>query len=76
MPQLEAASYLSGLLIGHEVTAALEAGVAPPIHIIGASGLAERYATALAAFGIPSVTEAADAAAAGLYRIGAAISAA
>ncbi|MBM3594201.1 MAG: 2-dehydro-3-deoxygalactonokinase, partial [Alphaproteobacteria bacterium] len=32
MPQMEAASYLSGLLIGHEVAAALEAGVAPPVH--------------------------------------------
>ncbi|MCA3419897.1 MAG: 2-dehydro-3-deoxygalactonokinase [Roseomonas sp.] len=76
MPQMEAVSYLSGLLIGHEVTAALEAGVAPPVHIIGAAALTLRYSAALAAFGIPSVTEAEDAAAAGLFRIGTAIEAA
>jgi 2-dehydro-3-deoxygalactonokinase len=73
MPQLEAASYLSGLLIGHEVAAALEAGVAPPVHIIGAAALTQRYSAALAAFGVPSVVEEEDAAAAGLFRIGAVI---
>jgi 2-dehydro-3-deoxygalactonokinase len=76
MPQMEAASYLSGLLIGHEVAAALEAGVAPPVHIIGAAALTLRYSAALAAFGVPSVTEEEDAAAAGLFQIGAAIEAA
>jgi 2-dehydro-3-deoxygalactonokinase len=76
MPQLEAASYLSGLLIGHEVAAALEAGVAPPVHIIGAAALTQRYSAALAAFGVPSVVEEEDAAAAGLFRIGAVIEAA
>jgi 2-dehydro-3-deoxygalactonokinase len=73
MPELEAASYLSGLLIGHEVAAALEAGVAPPVHLIGAGALTQRYSAALAAFGIPSQVEAEDAAAAGLFRIGAEI---
>jgi 2-dehydro-3-deoxygalactonokinase len=73
MPQMEAASYLSGLLIGHEVAAALEAGVAPPVHIIGAAALTLRYSAALAAFGVPSVAEEEDVAAAGLFRIGVAI---
>jgi 2-dehydro-3-deoxygalactonokinase len=73
MPQMEAASYLSGLLIGHEVAAALEAGVAPPVHIIGAAALTLRYSAALAAFGVPCVPEAEDAAASGLFRIGTAI---
>jgi len=76
MPQMEAASYLSGLLIGHEVAAALEAGVAPPVHLVGAKALTLRYAAALAAFGIPSVTLEEDAAARGLFQIGAAIEAA
>ena len=76
MPQMEAASYLSGLLIGHEVAAALEAGVAPPVHLVGAEALTLRYAAALAAFGIPSVTLEEDAAARGLFQIGAAIEAA
>jgi len=76
MPQMEAASYLSGLLIGHEVAAALEAGVAPPVHLVDAEALTLRYAAALAAFGIPSVTLEEDAAARGLFQIGAAIEAA
>jgi 2-dehydro-3-deoxygalactonokinase len=76
MPQMEAASYLSGLLIGHEVAAALEAGVAPPVHLVGAEALTLRYAAALAAFGIPSVTLEEDAAARGVFQIGAAIEAA
>ena len=73
MPQMEAASYLSGLLIGHEVASALAAGVAPPVHIIGAAALSLRYGAALAAFGIPSVSQEEDAAAKGLFRIGAEI---
>jgi 2-dehydro-3-deoxygalactonokinase len=76
MPQMEAASYLSGILIGHEVAAALEAGVAPPVHLVGAEALTLRYAAALASFGIPSVTQAEDAAARGLFQIGVAIEAA
>lgn len=69
MEEEDAASYLSGLLIGHEVAAALEDGVAPPVVLIGAEALTERYAAALDAFGIPHHTAAADAAARGLHRI-------
>jgi 2-dehydro-3-deoxygalactonokinase len=75
MPQMEAASYLSGLLIGHEVASALEMGVAPPVHLVGAEALTLRYAAALASFGIPSVTQEEDAAARGLFQIGTAIEA-
>lgn len=65
----EAASFLSGLLIGHEVAAALEAGVAPPVVLIGAAALTVRYAAALDAFGVPHRSADADAAARGLARI-------
>jgi 2-dehydro-3-deoxygalactonokinase len=65
----EAASFLSGLLIGHEVAAALEGGVAPPVVLIGAAALTARYAAALDAFGVPHRSADADAAARGLARI-------
>ncbi|WP_198371404.1 2-dehydro-3-deoxygalactonokinase [Roseomonas rosulenta] len=67
--EAEAASFLSGLLIGHEVAAALEEGVAPPVILIGAERLTSRYAAALDAFGIPHRIAEADAAARGLHRI-------
>ena len=66
----EAASFLSGLLIGHEVAAALEAGVAPPVILIGAEALTTRYAAALDAFGVPHRIAEPDAAARGLHLIG------
>ncbi|WP_137128142.1 2-dehydro-3-deoxygalactonokinase [Roseomonas sp. HF4] len=65
----EAASFLSGLLIGHEVASALEGGVAPPVVLIGAAALTTRYAAALDAFGVPHRSADADAAARGLARI-------
>lgn len=70
MQEDEAASYLSGLLIGHEVAAALEGGVAPPVLLIGAADLTLRYAAALDAFGVPHRKAEPDAAAQGLWRIG------
>jgi len=69
LPEEEAASFLSGLLIGHEVAAALEEGVAPPVVLIGAEALTSRYAAALDAFGIPHRGAAPDAAARGLHLI-------
>ncbi len=69
MQEEEAASYLSGLLIGHEVAAALEDGVAPPVVLIGATALTARYAAALDAFGVPHRIADADAAATGLWRV-------
>ncbi|MBR0670625.1 2-dehydro-3-deoxygalactonokinase [Neoroseomonas soli] len=66
----EAASFLSGLLIGHEVAAALEEGVAPPVILVGAPALTSRYAAALDGFGIPHRAAEPDVAAAGLHMIG------
>ncbi len=67
--EAEAASCLSGLLIGHEVAAALEEGVAPPVILIGAAALTERYGAALDAFGAPHRVAAPDAAARGLFLV-------
>lgn len=65
----EAASFLSGLLIGHEVAAALEDGVSPPVMLVGAGSLTARYAAALDIFGVPHRTAGPDAAARGLHLI-------
>lgn len=64
--EAEAASFLSGLLIGHEVAAALEEGVAPPVILVGSEALTDRYAAALDVFGVPRRAAAPDAAARGL----------
>jgi 2-dehydro-3-deoxygalactonokinase len=64
-----AASYLSGLLIGHEVRAALPAAGAE-VHLIGAGALCDLYARALAACGARAVAHGEDAAARGLARLG------
>ncbi len=69
MEEDESASFLSGLLIGHEVAAALEDGVAPPVILIGAERLTSRYGAALDAFGIPHRVADHDAAARGLHLI-------
>lgn len=67
----ETASYLSGLLIGHEIRAALGASGAPadPVHLIGGTSLAALYAQALALLGIPHRTHDPDLAAHGLALI-------
>jgi 2-dehydro-3-deoxygalactonokinase len=69
--EAEAASFLSGLLIGHEVAAALEEGVAPPVILIGAPMLTARYGDALDAFGVPHRIADPDAAARGLHLVAA-----
>lgn len=63
-------SYLSGLLIGHEVFT-----IGPPseVHVLAGAGLAERYAQALAIFGVRAILHDADLAALGLWRIGRAL---
>lgn len=64
------ASFLSGLLIGHEIRAAHEAFGASRVVLVGAPALAARYSTALAAENLRSVVVAGDVAAAGgLWRI-------
>jgi len=64
----ESASYLSGLLIGHEVQAAHPQG--HTVHLIGAAPLCSLYARAIAACGGEAVIEDEDAAARGLALIG------
>jgi 2-dehydro-3-deoxygalactonokinase len=60
-------SMLSGLLIGHEI-AELSAE-APSVHLVGSVALTERYARALARFGISSTSHGEEAAAHGLLAI-------
>ena len=61
-------SYLSALLIGHEVQAALPRGEL--VHLVGDPALCALYARAIAACGGEARIEDADAAARGLARIG------
>jgi 2-dehydro-3-deoxygalactonokinase len=66
-----AASYLSGLLIGHEVRAALASyGRERSVHLIGEESLCRLYARALAACNASHQVASRDAAALGLARIG------
>jgi len=64
----ESASYLSGVLIGHEVRAAVTPGA--QVHLIGAQTLCTLYATAIAQAGGTPFLQDSDAAARGLARIG------
>jgi 2-dehydro-3-deoxygalactonokinase len=73
LAETASASYLSGLLIGHEVRAALAAqgtGVADEVHLIGSRRLTALYARAIEAAGARANILAEDAAAGGLARIG------
>ncbi len=69
LAETAAASYLSGLLIGHEVRAALP-GDGTAVHVIGSDELSALYARALTACGVVPVVHAEDAAARGLVRLG------
>lgn len=64
----QAPSYLSGLLIGHELRALAPAPV-DVVHLVGGAGLARRYARALAQLGQPSHSHGETLAAHGLYRL-------
>ena len=64
----ESGSYLSGLLIGHEVRAALPRGAT--VHLIGAAALCDLYARAIARLGGTPILEDTDAAARGFASIG------
>lgn len=71
MDQLAAAetrSYLSGLLIGHEVASASKG--ATRVQLVGAAGLAALYETALRDAGIKVTTHDPDLVASGLHHIG------
>ncbi|MCO6415915.1 2-dehydro-3-deoxygalactonokinase [Siccirubricoccus sp. KC 17139] len=66
----ETSSYLSGLLIGHELRAVLaEAPPAGPIHLAGAEALAAAYALAFAECGLDWRMQDPDLAAHGLHLI-------
>jgi 2-dehydro-3-deoxygalactonokinase len=62
------ASYLSGLLIGHEVRAAMPSGGV--VHLVGVAPLCGLYAQAIEACGGGATLEIEDAAARGLAAIG------
>lgn len=69
LPAASLASYLSGLLIGHELAA--ESTDSSTVHILGAPHLARRYAHALKAVGRKAETLDSDAAVTGLFQIAA-----
>jgi 2-dehydro-3-deoxygalactonokinase len=70
MPQTGTKSYLSGLLIGHEIHAALTGSADQVIHLAGDAKLCALYARALAAAGRKTMIASGDAAVLGLARIG------
>jgi 2-dehydro-3-deoxygalactonokinase len=72
LPGTGAAGYLSGLLIGHEVAAAVRGGGAGAgaVHLIGAAALCDLYASALRTHGIQAERHGEDAAARGLAKLG------
>lgn len=67
----ESAAYLSGILVGHEVRAALASEARPVVHVIGAPELSKLYAQAIEACGGYPERHNGDAAARGLALIGA-----
>ncbi|WP_237214510.1 2-dehydro-3-deoxygalactonokinase [Falsiroseomonas oryziterrae] len=70
LEQAETRSYLSGLLIGHEISAALAETRAAQVDLVGAAGLAALYAEALRIAGVAVRTHDPDLVAAGLHHIG------
>jgi 2-dehydro-3-deoxygalactonokinase len=65
----ETRSFLSGLLIGHEIAAALAETDATRVELVGAAGLAALYEQALALSGVEVRTHAPDLVAAGLHHV-------
>jgi 2-dehydro-3-deoxygalactonokinase len=70
LPETDAAAYLSGILIGHEVKAALAGREGVVVHIIGTPELTALYARAISTFGGFPERHDGEAAAHGLSRIG------
>jgi len=70
LEQSETRSFLSGLMIGHEVAAAIAETDARQVELVGAAGLAALYAEALALSGIAVRPHDPDLVAAGLHHIG------
>jgi 2-dehydro-3-deoxygalactonokinase len=67
MKEEQASSYLSGILIGHEVRANTQKG--EPVHLVGEPALCKLYAMALDAYGVESTLEPEGAALRGLLSI-------
>lgn len=65
LPASALASYLSGILIGHEIRERQPIG--DVVHLVGSPGLSQRYARALGLLGIGSMRHGEDLAATGLY---------
>jgi 2-dehydro-3-deoxygalactonokinase len=65
-----APSYLSGLLIGHELRA-LRPAACHEVHLVGGAALVPRYTRALALLGVTAHAHGEDLSAAGLFRIAA-----
>jgi 2-dehydro-3-deoxygalactonokinase len=70
LPDQDSPAYLSGILIGHEVRAALAGTEGAVVHLIGASDLTALYARVIGACGGQPERHDAEAAALGLARIG------
>ena len=70
LAETEGASYLSGILIGHELRAALTGHAGETVHLIGAPELVVLYARAIAACGAKTINHDADASVRGLAIIG------
>ena len=70
LAETEAAAYLSGILIGHEVRAALAGRRGEVVHVIGAPELTALYARAISAQGGYAERHDGEAAARGLALIG------
>src|ERR1700722_936323 len=71
LAETDAAAYLSGILIGHEVHAALAGRQGVVVHVIGAAELTALYARAISAYGGFPERHDGEAAARGLALIGA-----
>lgn len=69
LEQGETRSYLSGLLIGHEVAAALAETGARQVELVGAAGLAALYEAALRVSGVEVRRHDPDLVAAGLHHV-------
>lgn len=70
LAETDGAAYLSGILIGHELRAALAGHAGETVHLIGAPELMALYARAIAACGAKTINHDADASVRGLAIIG------
>jgi 2-dehydro-3-deoxygalactonokinase len=70
LAETDAAAYLSGILIGHEVRAALGGRQGEVVHLIGSPDLTVLYARAISAYGGFAERHDGEAAARGLAWIG------